>query len=100
MKKTASKPQPPKQRRTQFWVIDTDTLGQSAGQFSTSGPFASHAEAETFIAKETLELWESSCACLASDSKAKWCGPLHIVKTMRTVQPKIKGVVKLLTVKP
>ena len=99
MKKPATKTQPPKQRRAQFWVIDTETSGQSAGQFSTSGPFSSHAEAEAHIVKDTIGVWELACTCLTSDKTAKWCSPLHIVKTVRTVQPEITPKVNLVTVK-
>lgn len=100
MKKQAPKTQPPKPRRTQFWVIDTESAGQSEGQFSTSGPFSSYAEAEAYIVKDTVGLWELSCTCLTSDKTTKWCSPLHIVKTVRTVQPEITPKVNLVTVKP
>lgn len=81
-----------------YWVIDTDSPGASLGQFSTMGPYLTQRAAEQAIIKDTKELWEDSCTCLKSDTKANWCNPLHIVKVIRTVQPKITANVKLETV--
>jgi hypothetical protein len=81
--------------RSQFWVIDTDTPGQSQGQFSASGPFATMQAAEEFIIEDIRALWEDSCTCLTSSKTDKWCKPLHIVKICRTVEPEIKPTIKL-----
>ena len=87
MKKQTTKPQ--------FWVIDLDTPGMSQGQFSASGPYPTQAAAESAIVADMHNLWEDSCPCLASDKTSEWCKPLHIVQVIRTVQPEITALVKL-----
>lgn len=81
-----------------YWVIDTDSAGELSGEFSSRGPYPTQEAAEIAIIECTKELWEDSCACLQSDKRADWCNPLHIVKVIRTVQPKITANVKLETV--
>lgn len=81
-----------------YWVIDTDSAGALSGEFSSRGPYPSQEAAEIAIIECTKELWEDSCACLQSDKRTDWCNPLHIVKVIRTVQPKITANVKLETV--
>lgn len=81
-----------------YWVIDKDTPAESLGTFTAFGPYKTQREAEALITKNTAELWEDSCACLQTDKSADWCKPLHIVKVIRTVQPKITANVKLETV--
>lgn len=78
-----------------FWVIDLDTPGMSQGQFSASGPYPTQSAAEAAIMDEIRNLWEDSCTCLTSDKTSKWCKPLHIVQVIRTVQPEISALVKL-----
>jgi hypothetical protein len=80
---------------SQFWVIDTDTPGQSQGQFSASGPYATMQSAEEFIIDDIRALWEDSCTCLTSSKTEKWCKPLHIVEVRRTVEPEITPTIKL-----
>lgn len=95
-KHTTDSPEACQQRHcSQFWVIDTDTPGQSQGQFSASGPYATMQAAETFIIEDIRALWEDSCTCLTSDKKEKWCKPLHIVEVRRTVEPDITPTIKL-----
>jgi hypothetical protein len=84
--------------KTQYWIIDTDSTGTSIGTFEARGPYNTQRAAETEIIRDTKELWEDSCACLQTDKSANWCKPLHIVKVIRTVQPKIEANVKLETV--
>jgi len=79
----------------QFWVIDTDTCGESQGQFSASGPYPTIKAAEDAIKADIRNLWEDSCTCLTSDKTAKWCKPFHIVEVRRTVQPEIKPAITL-----
>jgi len=67
----------------------------SRGQFSASGPYPTLKAAEAAIIEDTRELWEDSCTCLQSDKKSKWCEPLHIVQVIRTVQPEITPLVRL-----
>ncbi|MFY8215260.1 MAG: hypothetical protein ACOVMP_01510 [Chthoniobacterales bacterium] len=84
-----------KQTMKPFWVIDLDTPGMSQGQFSASGPYPTQSAAEAAIMDEIRNLWEDSCTCLTSDKTSKWCKPLHIVQVIRTVQPEISALVKL-----
>ena len=84
--------------KAQYWIIDTDTTGTSLGTFEARGPYNTQRATEAEIIRDTKELWEDSCACLQTDKSANWCKPLHIVKVIRTVQPKIEANVKLETV--
>jgi hypothetical protein len=85
-------------QKAQYWIIDTDTTGTSIGTFEARGPYNTQRAAEAEITRDTKELWEDSCDCLTSDKSREWCKPLHIVKVIRTVQPKIEANVKLETV--
>jgi hypothetical protein len=77
--------------KADIWIIDTND-----GQRTVAGPFSSIAAAESHIVAETKEQWEGACACLQlPDKKHEWCGPLHIVRLVRTVQPRITAVVTL-----
>jgi hypothetical protein len=78
-----------------YWVIDTDSPGNNLKEFSAMGPYPTQAAAERAIIEDTSRLWEDSCACLTADKTRAWCKPLHIVKVLRTVQPKITANVKL-----
>jgi hypothetical protein len=81
--------------KNQFWIIDTDTPGESQGEFSASGPYPSKASAEAHIVRDTRALWEDGCSCTQSDKTVPWCKPRHIVQVVRTVQPTITAKVKL-----
>jgi hypothetical protein len=78
-----------------YWVIDTDSPGNNLKEFSAMGPYPTQAAAERAIIEDTSRLWEDSCTCLTADKTRAWCKPLHIVKVLRTVQPKITANVKL-----
>jgi hypothetical protein len=81
-----------------YWVIDTASAGALSGEFSSRGPYPTQEAAERAIIECTKELWEDSCVCLQRDKRTDWCSPLHIVKVIRTVQPKVTANVKLETV--
>lgn len=87
-----------KKPKPQFWVIDTDTPGESLGQFSASGPYPTQAAAEAAIKADIRSLWEDSCTCLTADKTRPWCKPLHIVEVRRTVEPEITPLIRLVDV--
>lgn len=81
----------------QFWIIDTDTPGESRGQFSASGPYPTQKAAEAYIISDTQNLWDDSCPCLRSHNDGNpWRAKLHIVEVVRTVVPEIKATMKLI----
>jgi hypothetical protein len=83
--------------KKQYWIIDTDTPGMSRGELSASGPFPTQAAAEAAIKADISNLWQDSCTCLTSNPAVPFCGPLHIVQVVRTVQPEITPIIKLIT---
>ena len=87
-----------KKPKPQFWVIDTDSPGESRGQLSASGPYPTQAAAEAAIKADIRNLWEDSCTCLTSDKSTKWCKPLHIAEVVRTVEPEITPRIALVDV--
>jgi hypothetical protein len=76
--------------KKQYWIIDPDEL-------SASGPFPTQAAAESAIKADIDNLWQDSCTCLTSNPAVPFCGPLHIVQVVRTVQPEITPIIKLIT---
>jgi hypothetical protein len=71
----------------QFWVFDTQMVGQSKGTFSAMGPFDSQAHAEAFIVNMAAQDWINSCGCLREGNKEEWGSDHIIVKEVRYVRP-------------
>jgi hypothetical protein len=79
----------------EFWIIDLDHPTESRGEFPASGPYPTQAAAEKYIISDTKAIWEDSCTCLTSDETRSFCGPLKIVKVIRTIQPEVTATVAL-----
>ena len=89
--KTKTKKQP----TSEFWIIDTETEGQTQGTCEARGPFASMAAVERFLVEDVTNLWQSSCSCIQSANDEAWCKPQKIVEVRRVVTPEITATVKL-----
>lgn len=89
-KKKATKKKATPVMRSQFWVIDTGTLGMSYGTVSAEGPYPTQDAAEAYIEANARDLWEDSGELVSA--------PLHIVEVRRTVNPEINVNVVLIDV--
>lgn len=79
----------------EYWVIDTESQGESLGSFSATGPYTSKRAAETTILDAARSFWDDACTCLKRDNEIAWSKPLHIVEVVRTVVPKITAKIAL-----
>lgn len=81
----------------QYWIIDTDSFGQSMNTREASGPYPTKKAAEKAVLKDTQDFWDDACTCLKEGcDKDNWCKPLLIVEVVRAVVPKITATIKLI----
>lgn len=69
-----------------FWVIDTDSEGCSAGTLTAHGPYPDQAAAEKWLRDDAREVFLDADRSCRQLSNTKWAGRQHIVRVIRTVE--------------
>lgn len=96
-KKTPSKKKSTKRQKarrlapvpgSQFWVLDTGTVGESQGTIQAHGPYHTQERAEQWIKETSADDWIGSCGCLRTGGAPEdWGDEYIIVQVVRSVRP-------------
>ena len=83
-------------RKSEFWIIETDSNGETESSKSAFGPFATVAYAEQWLREDTADTYLSADKSLR-DGITPWAAPVHIVQVLKTVTavPSVKVTVAL-----
>jgi len=83
-------------RKSEFWIIETDSSGETEGSKGAIGPFESIAYAEKWLRQNSADTYLSADKSLR-DGITPWAAPVHIVQVLKTVSavPSVKVTVTL-----
>lgn len=84
--------------KNEYWIIETDTPGESLDSKSALGPYSSLAEAERWLREDAKETFlDADKSCRELSERVEWAAPVHIVQVVKTVKqcPEVSVRVRL-----